>query len=324
MTPNDGLLLNNILQTLTTQMQNWYPQLLLYGTRLLAVLTLVQFAYIGIDLVASHDATRLLDGMTAAVIRVGLVYVLLNNAADWGMAVINTGTQIGQAVTGQSPGVLTPSGVFQSGLNMVGTIWRAKAASGWLHPFQDVEFTFVSFGIILAWAGTAFIYLGALLEGAWVVYSGPILVCFAALTSTAPMLIQWATRVLAIALKIAVLLLVLAVGLGLAQSWSQQLSDNSSNISTDFWLAIQSLVQSILLCYLVYKVPGAVSSIVGSTAFDFGESLLSSTGSALGEGAQQGAAAGARLAGQGLANVGAASATAANELAQKVRQMILS
>jgi len=324
MTPNDGLLLNNILQTLTTQMQNWYPQLLLYGTRLLAVLTLVQFAYIGIDLVASHDATRLLDDMTTAVIRVGLVYVLLNNAADWGTAVVNTGTQIGQAVTGQSPGVLTPSGVFQSGLNLVGILWQAKAAGGWLHPVQDFELMFLSTGVILAWAGAAFIYLGALLEGAWVVYSGPIIVCFAALTSTAPMLIQWATRVLAIALKIAVLLLVLAVGLGLAQTWSQQLAENSSHIVTNGWLPFQTLVESILFGYLVYKVPGAVSSIVSSTAFDFGESLLSSSGSALGEGAQQGAAAGARLAGQGLAKVGAASATAANELAQKVRQMILS
>jgi hypothetical protein len=86
MTPSDGLLLNNTLQTLTTQIQTWYPQLLLYATRLLGVLTFLQFAYIAVDLAASHDATRLLDNMVAAVIRVGLLYVLLNNAVDWGQA----------------------------------------------------------------------------------------------------------------------------------------------------------------------------------------------------------------------------------------------
>ena len=324
MTPNDGLLLNNILQTLTTQIQAWYPQLLVYATRLLGVLTILQFAYIAVDLAASHDATRLLDNMVVAVIRVGLVYVLVNNAADWGQAVINTGIQIGQAVTGQSPNVLTPSGVFQAGLNMVGTLWHAKAAGGWLHPFQEIEFMLVTIGIVLAWAATSFIYLGALLEGAWIVYTGPILICFSALSSTAPMLIRWATRVLAIAVKIAVLLLVLAVGMGLAQTWGQQLANNASSISTDFWLSIQSLVESILFCYLVYKVPGAVTSLVGSTAFEFGESFLGSAGGAIGEGSQEAGVAVAKATGKAAAQVATASANAAANLSQTVRAMILS
>jgi hypothetical protein len=207
---------------------------------------------------------------------------------------------------------------------MVGTLWQAKAAGGWLHPVQDFELMFLSMGIVFAWAGAAFIYLGALLEAAWVVYSGPILVCFAALTSTAPMLIQWATRVLAIALKVAVLLLVLAVGLGLAQTWGQQLAENSASVVTNGWLPVQTLVESVLFCYLVYKVPGAVTSVVGSTAFDFGEAILSSAGGAVGEGAQQGAATGARLAGKGLARVGTATASAASDLAKTVRSMLLS
>jgi hypothetical protein len=88
---------------------------------------------------------------------------------------------------------------------MVGTLWHAKAAAGWLHPIMELEFLLVSIGIVLSWTAAALIYLGALLEGAWIVYVGPILICFSALSSTAPMLIQWATRVLAIAIKIAVL-----------------------------------------------------------------------------------------------------------------------
>ena len=324
MTPSDGLLLNNTLQTLTTQLQTWYPQLLLYSTRLLGVLVFIQFGYIAVDLAASHDATRLLDNMVAAVIRVGLVYVLLNNAIDWGQALINTGIQIGQTVTGQSPNVLTPSGVFQAGLNMVGTLWHAKAAGGWLHPFQDVEFIFVSIGIVLSWAAAALIYLGALLEGAWIVYTGPVLICFSALSSTAPMLVQWATRVLAIALKIAVLLLVLAVGMGLAQTWGQQLAANSGSITTNIWWLILSFVQSLLFCYLVYKVPAAVTSLVGSTAFNFGESFLSATGGAIGEGSQEAGLAVAKAAGHAAANIAAEGAKAASNLSQTVRAMILS
>jgi P-type conjugative transfer protein TrbL len=311
MIPSDGQLLNQTLQTFTTQIESWYPQLLLYSTRLLGVLVFIQFAYIAVDLAASHDATRLLDNMVTAVIRVGLVYVLLNNAVDWGHAVINTGIQIGQTVTGESPDVLTPSGVFNAGLNMVGTLWRAKAAGGWLHPVQDVEFMFVSIGVILCWAAAALIYLGALLEGAWIVYVGPILICFSALSSTAPMLIHWATRVLAIAVKIAVLLLVLAVGMGLAQTWGQQLANNSAAILTVFG-------------YLVFKVPSAVTSLVGSTAFEFGESFFGSAGGAIGESAQEAAAVGAKAAGKAAVDAAKASAKAASNLSQTVRAMILS
>jgi P-type conjugative transfer protein TrbL len=324
MIPSDGQLLNQTLQTFTTQIESWYPQLLLYSIRLLGVLVFIQFAYIAVDLAASHDATRLLDNMVTAVIRVGLVYVLLNNAVDWGHAIINTGIQIGQTVTGESPDVLTPSGVFNAGLNMVGTLWRAKAAGGWLHPVQDVEFMFVSIGVILCWAAAALIYLGALLEGAWIVYVGPILICFSALSSTAPMLVHWATRVLAIAVKIAVLLLVLAVGMGLAQTWGQQLANNSAAILTDGWWIILSLVQSILFGYLVFKVPGAVTSLVGSTAFEFGESFLGSAGGAIGESAQEAAAVGAKAAGKAAVDAAKASAKAASNLSQTVRAMILS
>jgi type IV secretory pathway TrbL component len=184
-----------------------------------------------------------------------------------GPSIINTGIQIGQAVTGQSPNVLTPSGVFNAGLSMVGTLWHAKAAAGWLHPIMELEFLLVSIGIVLSWTAAALIYLGALLEGAWIVYVGPILICFSTLSSTAPMLIQWATRVLAIAIKIAVLLLVLAVGMSLAQIWGQQLAENSTTIGTNLWWLVLSLVQSVVFAYLVYKVPGAVTSLVGSTAF---------------------------------------------------------
>src|SRR5260370_30592876 len=98
------------------------------------------------------------------------------------------------------------------------------------------------------------------------------------------MLIKWASIVLAIAIKIAVLLLVLAVGMGLAQAWGQQLAENSTTIGTNLWWLLLSLVQSVVFAYLVYKVPGAVTSLVGSTAFDFAASFLGSAAGAICDG----------------------------------------
>jgi hypothetical protein len=85
-----------------------------------------------------------------------------------------------------------------------------------------------------------------------------------------------------------------------------------------------SLVQSVVFAYLVYKVPGAVTSLVGSTAFDFGASFLGSAGGAIGEGTQEAGAAVAKATGRAAAQVATASANAAANLSQTVRAMILS
>jgi type IV secretory pathway TrbL component len=112
--------------------------------------------------------------------------------------------------------------------------------------------------------------------------------------------------------------------MGLAQTWGEQLANNASSISTDFWLSVRSLVESILFCYLVYKIPGAVTSLVGSTAFEFGESFLASAGGGIGEGAQEAGIAVAKAAGHAAANVAAASAEAAANLTRTVHTMLLS
>ena len=278
--PTDRNLLNTVLQVFTVQLQAWYPLLLLYGVRLLSVLAFVQFAYIAVDLAATHDASGILDSITTAVIRLGLVYVILNHAQDWGEAVINTGISVGQAVSGQSPNVLTPSGVFQMGLNIAGTLLGAKARGGWLNPVADAEVFFTVIAVVLAWAAAAFIYLGTLLEAAWVIFVGPILISFSALSSTAPLLVRWAASVLGIAIKTAALILVLAVGMGLAQDWGNQLSSNAASIMTNVWWLVLSIVQSILFFYFVLKVPGAIASLVAGTMFSFGEAFASAVGGA--------------------------------------------
>ncbi len=291
--PTDTNLLNAVLQTFTAQLQVWYPLLLLYAVRLVSVLAFVQFAYIAVDLAATHDASGILDSITAAVIRLGLVYVILNHAQDWGQAVINTGIAVGQAVSGQSPDVLTPSGVFQMGLNMAGTLLGAKARGGWLNPVADAEMFFTVIAVVLAWAAAAFIYLGTLLEAAWVIFVGPILICFSALSSTAPLLVRWAASVLGIAIKTAVLILVLAIGMGLAENWANQISTNAASIMTNVWWLVLSVVQSILFFYFVLKVPGAIASLVAGTMFSFGEAFASAVGgaaSAAGSAAVSGAA----------------------------------
>lgn len=275
MSLSDQQLLNSVLDTLTAAMAGWAPLLVLYATRILAVIVAIQFIYIGVEVARSHDATRLLDQIATGAIRIGLVYVLLSHGIEWGNAIISTGIQVGQAVTGQSPAVLTPSGVFNLGLGTAGILLQANAASAWLHPVQEIEFFFGALAVILLWAGAALIYLLTLLEAAWVVTIGVLLIAFSALDHTISMLIRLATDILSLAIKIAVLMMLLATGMVLAQEWQVLLAGNSGIISTDaYWLLI-SIVQAVVLFMLVLKLPARIVSIVGGSVAGWGESGFS-------------------------------------------------
>ena len=136
----DGNLLNGLLATLSGAFQTYEPQLLIFGVGLLGVLAFIQFFYIAVDVAMNHDLPHMLDGLAIALIKLGMVYVIMNHAFDWGNAIVNTGIQIGQQISGESPNVLKPSGIWQLGLNLVGILYSAKAAGGFLHPVMDIEF----------------------------------------------------------------------------------------------------------------------------------------------------------------------------------------
>ena len=151
-----------------------------------------------------------------------MVYVIMNHVFEWGTDIIETGVLIGQRVSGQSPNVLTPSGVFQLGLNLVESR-RAKAAGGWLHPVQDIEFFVTAVAVAIAWLFAALLYLMLLLEGAIAVVLGPIFVALGGLESTGEALVAWAKTLVAIAVSIIVLLLTIAAGTALVGQWAVQL-----------------------------------------------------------------------------------------------------
>src|SRR5216684_7791536 len=119
----DGNLLNSLLATLVGAFQAYQPQMLIIGATLLSVLAFIQFFYIAVDVAMNRDLPHMLDALAIALIKLGMVYVIMNHVSDWGNAIINTGIQIGQQISGESPNVLKPSGIWQLGLNLVGILY---------------------------------------------------------------------------------------------------------------------------------------------------------------------------------------------------------
>jgi P-type conjugative transfer protein TrbL len=287
----DGNLLNDLLATLTRAFQLYEPQLLLVCVALLSVLAFIQFFYIAVDVAINHDLPHMMTSLSVALIKLGMVYVIMNYAFVWGDDIIQTGVYIGQRVSGQSPNVLTPSGVYQLGLNLIDILEHVKSAGGWLHPIQDLEWFATCCAVLVTWLFAALLYFGLLLEGAVAVAIGPIFVALGGLESTGEALVAWAKTLVAIAVSIAVTLLTIAAGMALVQGWAVQLQDNTAKITTDVYWLILSASQSVAFFYILKNITSMSQGMIGRSAAGLGAAVMGGIGAAVGSAASAGAGA---------------------------------
>jgi len=295
----DQNLLNNLVATLQGAFLAYQPQLLIIGVALLSVLAFIQFFYIAVDVAMNHDLPHMMSTLGVALIKLGMVYVIMDHAFDWGNAIINTGVQIGQQVSGQSPNVLTPSGIWQLGLNLVGIVETAKAAGGWLRPVQDVEFFVTAAAIALAWLFAAVLYLLLLLEATVAVTLGPIFVALGGLESTAEALVTWAKTLVAIALGIIALLLTVAAGMVLVQGWAVQLQATATTLTKDTTWLILAVAESVAFFYVVKHVATMSQGMIARSAGGLAGAVFGGIGAAVGAAASGGASVGRKIMGGG-------------------------
>src|SRR5712692_7935273 len=280
--PTDNGLLDTVLNNFTGAISGtWGPALSAYLLPLLMALVVLQFGMIAIEAAIARDVPLLLINILLGIIRVSIVVAIFEHAFEWGNDIIATGQQIGQEISGLTPVALTPSGVFDTGLATMQMIFHAKAEGGWLRELiQSLEFLVTGSMVALCWAVTSLIYLGCLLETAFLVYGGPLIIAFTPLSWTFDMLLIWGKSLLAIAFKVAVMLMTLAVGMALAGEWKAALLASAPTWTTDLWNLLLTIVEAIIFAYAVWKIPNRISGLTGgAAAFGFGEAVVQMAGS---------------------------------------------
>jgi P-type conjugative transfer protein TrbL len=327
MTDNGTLdaVLNNFTNAISG---SWGPNLSAYLLPLLMALVVVQFGLIAVEAAIARDVPLLLMHILLGIIRVGIVVAIFEHAFEWGNDIVQTGQTLGQNISGFH---LTPSGVFNSGVSVMQTIFNAKAGGSWyMEPFEKLEFFIVGLFVMLCWAAASIVYLGALIEAALLVYVGPLIIAFTPLSWTFEMLLVWGRSLLGIAFKVALVLMTLAIGITLATGWTSGL--NATTFTTNIWNLLITVVEAILFAWCVWKLPNQISGLTaGAAIVGFGESLVSMAGDGAsrganmfrgggGGGAHGGGQSGAMISREGWAGQAAtAAANAGKVLAQKVQ-----
>ena len=258
--PPDNIL-NGILADFTAAANGYFPLVLLYSVRILAAIVTLQICYLSIQAALRWDLMSMFEAFFLGFVRIALVWAVMDHLWDYANGFINTAEQIGADVSGQSPGTLTPSGVYDLGLSVIGQLYRARTFGMWLHPIDDIALMFVAIVTQLTFGAVGLLYLWTLLEGLYHIAKGPIVLCWSAFDCTWEVLARWAEKLLGLSIKILSTVLMLAVGIALTGKWSAYLNGVGLAINDHrIFYATLALIESLAFFAGAWIVPRMVAA----------------------------------------------------------------
>jgi hypothetical protein len=130
-------LLNTILNDFTSAALNYQPLLVAWALRILTCTTFLGGAIMMVETAKRRDFPGMMDTLFMGLVRIGIVYVVLNNALAWGQGIITLCQTAGEETSGLSTLTLTPSGIVTLGSTTVATMYHAGTFMFLLHPSRD-------------------------------------------------------------------------------------------------------------------------------------------------------------------------------------------
>lgn len=257
-------ILNQILADFTTAGQGQYPQILLWGLRILESIILLQWCYAAVEMGWTWDIATMVRDSLNVLLRAVLLRTIIGDLWDLCYNGLQGIVTIAQQVSGQSPNTITPSGTFNLGLSIVGTLFSSRSWWAWLHPVDDGIFFLVAVITVVAFGIAAIIYLMAMIEAVYHVAMGPIVLCWTPFEMTWDSLAKWIERLLGLAIKIVGLILSLAIFIGIATIWNRDLIGLGGAGIADHHLGytVRALIESIVFLLITWQVPRGVASII--------------------------------------------------------------
>jgi type IV secretory pathway TrbL component len=313
--------LDAILATFTATLNNYYPLIFTYGVRILGILVVLGMGLVAVRTVASGNFTAGLYELLWGLVKLGLVFAVMEHIQDWGNALIDTGKELGAIVSGAIGTPLSPNAVYNSVATQAKLILYTRSLGSWLvNPLGDMlSEVLASIVVPLVAFGAAMVFFFTLLEAAYLIATAPVIIALSATEMTFPILLRWAYRLAGFMLKIFTLALVLTVGGTMVRDWTQYLINlgiafNYHPLAYTFL----TVAEALLFLYMVWKLPAVAQHLIGGdvSALTWGEMFL---------GSASGTAIGAMTAPTGAAvrAIAKESGQSAHELALKVRDMII-
>ena len=320
---------DNILDSVLTDFTNaagaYYPIVVIWAVRILATMTFAQAGLLAVGMLRKRDLGGMLELFLFGMIRVLAIYVIMANLWEWASAIVDTCKTVGIAVSGQSPNVLTPSGIYTLGLNVCATLLKARTFALIIHPVDDAFFIAVVFAIQIIWLAAGMIYLWVQIEAVYLIALGPIKLCWTSFDYTYPTLLTWAESLLRAGVKLLALLIVSAAGMKLATDWNTYLNGLGTTINSNrMFYATLALVEALVFFIALWHLPKRASQNIRVEAAGGGaDTDEGAAGTMLAAGGRAAQAAGGAAITGAKALAGGVMAARQGELGNYIRSRLL-
>jgi type IV secretory pathway TrbL component len=258
--------LNGALGDFTAAINAYLPLLILWGVRILGAITFVGFGYAMIQAVSERDWFGTIMAFGWGVVRIALVYVVMDNIQTWGPAFPMMGQIVGTDISGMSPNVMTPSGVYELGLNIVSVMMSNYHLLSWFtHPIEAFETHMITLATQVLWFSAACIYFTILLEAKWYVAKGPVTVCFATFDRTWIILENWFVTLLQVGIRLLAAMLIIAIALTMSNKWQADIDALGLGFNKNpMQNSLVQLVEALILFYSIWALPRKAAGIITS------------------------------------------------------------
>lgn len=257
----------NVLDQVVSQFQGqaagWEGTLQSLALHTFGILALIDLAFAGFRLVfRGADASEWMAEIVNQVLFLGFFLALLENAATWGQAIVDSFRQAGKAASGVG---VAPSDVFAAGVALGQKV--LEHMSGW-HPAAAAALMLAAIVILVCFALIAAWMVVTLVQSYIVIAAGVINMAFGGSRWTKDIAVSTVRYTLSVGAKLMMLQLLVSIGQNLITSWAANFTD----LTNASLLVI--IGSSIVLVAVVKILPDEFQKMVGGASLSSGSALV--------------------------------------------------
>jgi type IV secretion system protein TrbL len=266
--------LDPILGQYADNASRWEAPLKGFAMKLFWLLALIDFVWIGIQLVFNNgELGDWLESLCKQILFIGFFYALLTHSSDWANALISSFRLAGDNASGAVGGAagLEPSNIFDAGANIATACLKSMKIEKMM---DSLAMVFSAIVIMISFALIAALEVVVLVESYIFTYAGIIFLGFGGSHFTKDFALRYMTGIVAVGAKLFVIQLIIGLAQTMVQQWEAQVMASSAFI--DMALVIKMIGGSIVFLALAKMIPETVQGMINGASYGSGRGLINS------------------------------------------------
>jgi type IV secretion system protein TrbL len=259
----------------------WFDAIWPFANGLFALLATIEFAWsMAILALERADLQTFLAGFVRKIMWIGAFFTLLTFGPTWIPAIIDSFIDLG-AAAGNGGAPLTPSLVFQRGIEIAGRLMDGAGAAMFITNFgASLALVASALLVMLSFVMVTIQFVVAMVESYIVVAAGLIFLGFGGSRWTVPYVERYIALAVAVGVKIMVLYLLIGLGMAVSEGWIDSAIAVPEQPSPGM-SALEIVGSALIFGMLCWQAPKLVSGLLGGApSLGAGDALSSAAGPA--------------------------------------------